>query len=378
MDKRNLKSIGKDISLLGFGCMRLPIKNDNTEDIDFQTGQEMVDTAIHAGVNYFDTAWGYHGGKSELFIGEALKKYNRDSFYLATKMPTWDILESIETAEDIFNKQLERCQVEYFDFYLAHNVTADTYPRVQNFKLYDFLHKKREQGFIRHLGFSFHDNCELFEKVLNDYEWEFSQIQLNYIDWTVTNAKRQYELITKKGIPVIVMEPVRGGSLASLNQEALDIFKSADLKRSPASWALRFAASLPNVMTVLSGMSTTDQVIDNINTFSNFTSLTDYEHQVILKAATSYNSSRFIPCTACCYCMKCPFGINIPRAFSIFNLYKSTGNRISFRNNNRTLTESEKAHNCTGCGACLSKCPQKIDIPKNMKEIADFTDTLFS
>jgi len=370
MKKRAFKDI--ELPLLGFGCMRLPKTSDNPEDIDYKTAEQMVDLAISRGVNYFDTAWGYHNGCSEPFVGHVLKKHKRESFYLATKMPTWNIVDSLATADNIFTEQQKRLQTNYFDFYLAHNLNADSYKNFENLNLYSLLKKKKEEGKVKHLGFSFHGHPSLLQDIVDKYEWDFAQIQLNYIDWETIDAKAQYDIISKNGIPIIVMEPLRGGSLASLNPEAIEILAQENPNASASSWALRFAASKENIITVLSGMSAISHVEDNIKTFSDFSPLSEREYEVLKEAEKSYNATRSIPCTACNYCMKCPFGVNIPRVFSIYNLYKSNGNKIAFNNNYRTLSTPEKASSCYKCGKCIKKCPQDIDIPTYMEEINEF------
>jgi predicted aldo/keto reductase-like oxidoreductase len=375
MEKRIVPSLKAEVSLLGFGCMRMPLVQKDKPDIDCALGQKMVDRAFESGVNYFDTAWMYHQGLSESFIGEALSKYPRESFYLATKMPAW-MASSEAEVEGIFSQQLRKCKTEYFDFYLAHNVSRENFKRLQELKIYEFLEKKKAQGKIRRLGFSFHDNPEVLEEVASAYPWEFAQIQLNYVDWETLDAKRQYEILTQRKIPVIVMEPVRGGALASLNEQALGILKKADPQASAASWALRFAASLPNVLTVLSGMSDLRQVEDNLVTFRDFRPLSGAEAAVLQEAAAAYRASGTIACSGCRYCMPCPAGVDIPRVFAIYNHYKAQGEDrmapIVFRNTYITLLETEKAHNCAECGQCESHCPQGIKIPARMKDIAAF------
>jgi predicted aldo/keto reductase-like oxidoreductase len=375
MEKRKISSLDAEVSLLGFGCMRLPLVQKDKPDIDYRLGQEMVDRAFESGVNYFDTAWMYHQGLSETFIGGALSKYPRESFYLATKMPSW-LAASEAEVEKIFSEQLRKCKTEYFDFYLAHNLSRGNFKRFQELKIYEFLAKKKEEGKIRRLGFSFHDNPEILEKVASAYPWEFAQIQLNYVDWETLDARRQYEILTQRNIPVIVMEPVRGGALASLNEKALGILKEADPQASAASWALRFAASLPNVVTVLSGMSNPGQVEENLATFGNFRPLSETEQAVLGEAAAAYRASGTIACSGCRYCMPCPAGVDIPRVFAIYNHYKAQNDArmapIVFRNTYITLLETEKAHNCAECGQCETHCPQGIKIPGHMKDIAAF------
>jgi predicted aldo/keto reductase-like oxidoreductase len=375
MVKRHIDSLGVDVSLLGFGCMRFPVINNEYSKIDYPLAQKMIDRAFEMGVNYFDTAWPYHEKMSEVFVGEALAKYPRDRYFLASKMPTWEVFKSPrEDMEKIFSEQLEKCRVDYFDFYLVHSLDKEHLKNCRDYQMYEFLKKKKDEGKIRRLGFSFHDNPELLEEIVQSYAWDFAQIQLNYLDWEVLNAKRLYEYLTEKHIPVIVMEPVRGGSLAALSDKAAGLFKKADPQASISSWAIRFAASLPNVMTVLSGMSTLEQVEDNVRTLSDFKPLNEGEYQIINEAVAVYKASGTIPCTGCRYCTDCPQGVAIPRIFSHYNLYQIDKNKGAFANNYRSLLEREKAHNCVGCGLCMTHCPQQIKIPDFLKEIAAFAE----
>ncbi|MDR3278893.1 MAG: aldo/keto reductase [Synergistaceae bacterium] len=377
MEKRLFKGIGEEISTLGFGLMRLPLKSSSSRDIDFEMGRRMVDRAIEAGVNYFDTAWIYHEGASELFAGEAMSRHPRGSYHLATKMPVWE-LASRGDMERVFSEQLRKCRVDCFDFYLLHNIGGDTYDMALKYDVYEFLNKKKKEGYIRFLGFSVHDGPELLEKIANNWKWDFAQIQLNYIDWEALDARRQYEILESRGIPVVVMEPVRGGALANLGHEAEGILKRADPAASQASWAMRYAASLPGVITVLSGMSNPEQLEDNLKTMTNFRPLSDAERATLDEAAKIYRASGTIPCTACRYCMDCPSGVDIPRVFSIYNHYRMVLSSnpgiagIVFRNNYRTMSDIQRADSCVSCGNCVDLCPQGINIPGFMKEIAEF------
>jgi predicted aldo/keto reductase-like oxidoreductase len=372
MEKRHIASLGADVSLLGFGCMRLPLTGKDSSKIDYAVAQKMIDTAYKAGVNYYDTAWPYHEGASEVFVGDTMQKYPRESFYLATKMPTWEVVQSKGDVEKIFGEQFKKLKTDYIDFYLVHSLDDDHYQRFKKFDYYNFFMKQKEAGKIRHLGFSFHAGPELLEEVVKNYKWDFVQIQLNYLDWEMLNAQRFYEFLTTQKLPVIVMEPVRGGALAKLNDKAAGILKKADGKASLASWAIRFAASLPNVMTVLSGMSTPEQVEDNLAAMKPFKPLSDNEKKIVAEAAAAYKASGAVPCTGCRYCMDCPSGVDIPRLFSQYNYYKLSGKKDDFLNTYRYLKETERADKCINCGACVKLCPQSIDIPARMKEIAAF------
>ena len=388
MEMRKFKGIDKAISLLGFGLMRLPLLSqkqvgNQAGDIDYDLGLNMVARAIDAGVNYFDTAWMYHAGESEVFAGKALSRYPRDKFNLATKMPAW-LIESAGDLERIFSEQLKKCGVDYFDFYLMHDIGGKTYNMAIEYDVYEFLRKKKDEGRIKYIGFSLHDKADLLTEAVTKWDWDFVQIQINYIDWDTLDSKRQYEILAERGIPVIVMEPVRGGALSNLSGEAADILTRADANASQASWAIRYAASLPGVLTVLSGMTTMEQLEDNIKTLSDFQPISDEERSILDSVATEFRALEMIPCTSCRYCMDCPAGVDIPRVFGIYNYYMTINAvntaqaPISFRNRYRTLTESQQAHNCTECGKCVDRCPQGIDIPKSMNEIADTAAAVLS
>jgi predicted aldo/keto reductase-like oxidoreductase len=333
----------------------------------------MVDRAFKAGVNYFDTAWPYHEKMSEVFVGETLPKYPRDSYYLASKMPTWEVFKSpAEDMEHIFSEQLRKCKVDYFDFYLVHSLDVEHYKNMKQYRMYEFLKKKKDEGKIRRLGFSFHDHPDVLKEIVDNYKWDFVQIQLNYLDWEILKAKESYEILTERHIPVIVMEPVRGGALATLNDKAIGILKQAAPGASVASWAIRFAASLPNVMTVLSGMSSLEQVEDNLATIADFKPLNEAENKVLAEAVAAYRASGTIPCTGCRYCVDCPVGVDIPRIFSFYNLFQVNKDRGGFASGYRAISEKGQAHNCVACGQCMTHCPQGIKIPDRLKEIAAF------
>jgi predicted aldo/keto reductase-like oxidoreductase len=385
MERRIYKKTGESVSLLGFGMMRLPKPDPDKPDIDYELGQKMVDHAIARGINYFDTAYGYHDGKSEPFTGHALSKYKRDSFYLATKMPTWE-LKDPESAPRLLQTQLDRLKVDYIDFYLCHALSSfeDYTAKYEGLGAIDYLEKQKARGVIRKLGFSFHGEIADLEKMTERREWDFVQIQANYLDWDTQNAKGLYEILEQKGIPCIIMEPVRGGMLATLCEESLRILKDAEPGQSPASWAIRFAATLPNVFTVLSGMSTMEQLEDNINTLEHFKPLAERDYGILQKALAAFLDTGAIPCTGCRYCMDCPSGVDIPGVFAVYNkcaaahqLPLSFGDRETIRKSAKFFTAAyreipvkNRAHNCTGCKACMDHCPQSIKIPDQMKGIA--------
>ena len=368
MEYRTLRGTDEKVSLLGFGCMRRPRLDPDKPEIDYELGQKMVDYAYAHGVNYFDTAYPYHQGLSEPFIGAALKKYPRESYNLVTKLFIPALKEECDI-DRIFNEQLDRCKVDYFDFYLAHALNAERFELIERLHVFERLSEFKAQGKIRHIGFSFHDTPEVLERILAAHDWEFAQIQLNYLDWELQNAERQYELIEQKGIQCTIMEPVRGGMLAVLTPEAIECFKQADPNASAASWAIRFAASKKNVLTVLSGMTNLDHVTDNVNTIENFRPLTKEDEAVIESALAAYRKAVTIPCTGCRYCMDCPSGVDIPKVFAAYNRYATSRSRAMFDKLYLELAEVERAESCVACGSCLPKCPQHIDIPAKMKEI---------
>jgi predicted aldo/keto reductase-like oxidoreductase len=362
MDYRRYRDEEKYISLLGLGIMRMPYAREGRRFIDIKKGYEMVDYAIEAGINYFDTAYNYHGCTSEAFIGPALKRHGREKFNLATKMPVW-MLNSREEMRLIFEEQLQKCCVDYFDFYLVHNFSSKNMRKEEELGVYEFLRKKKREGRIRRLGFSMHDTAQTFRAALDKYDWDFAQLQINYLDWEGQNVKAHYELADSRKLPVIVMEPVRGGVLAALCPEALEILEQAAPDKSPASWAIRFAASLPNVLVVLSGMSSLEQMEDNVSTVSPLVPLSGAEEKTIAKALDIWRRSGAIPCTACRYCMECPSGVDIPKVFAVYNAHHTSPRGVYLGLDYRVLGEAGQAHHCTGCGRCVRLCPQGLDIP---------------
>lgn len=374
MQKRSF--LGEEISLLGMGCMRLPRLDPEKPAIDWARAKELIDRAYLGGVNYFDTAYMYHDGESERFVGEALSAYPRESFHVATKMPVW-MAKSREDVETIFQNQLKNLRVSYFDFYLVHNISHEHKPMFDKYGVYDFLLEKKREGLIRHLGFSCHDTPEYIDAFCEAHPaFEFAQIQLNYLDWTMQRAGESYEVLRRRGMPVIVMEPVRGGLLARPCEAAQEILKRAAPDRSMASWAVRYAASLDGVMTVLSGMSTEEQVQDNLTTLSDFTPLSAAEREALARATEAFNVSRLIPCTSCRYCMDCPKGVDIPGAFSRYNLYAMYGDAKAYKESLAKLDEAARETHCVACGRCKRNCPQGIDIPAMLQKIHEIAESL--
>jgi len=362
---------------LGFGLMRLPEKDGK---IDLNTVCGMVDKYMSAGLNYFDTAYVYHGGRSEVAARECVvKRYPRDSFCLATKLPAWQI----KTADDrdrIFNEQCERAGVDYFDFYLLHSIEeGGNYDTYEKYDCFEWGLQKKREGRIKHFGFSFHGSPALLEKVLDDHpEVEFVQIQLNYTDWDnpVIASGRLYEILRERGIPIVVMEPVKGGSLANPIPKVLEMFSAARPGASPASWALRFVGSLPGVMTILSGMSNDAQVADNAATFTNFEPLSEKEQSVIKQAREIMLGTPTIGCTACRYCCDgCPMRIQIPDIFSLVNtvrVYKEGWRANNYYNSH--IAPVSRAADCIACGQCEGVCPQHLPIIELLREASEQFD----
>ena len=360
---------------LGFGLMRLP-QNGGAVDVDGV--KRMVDAYMESGFNYFDTAYVYHGGNSERVIKEALvDHYPRESFYLATKLPAW-VMNGPEDWDRIFGEQLEKCGVEYFDFYLLHSLEdGKNYDLYEKYDCFRWAVEKKEQGKIRHFGFSYHGTPELLEQVLDRHpEVEFVQIQLNYADWNnqVVQSGRLYEILHRRGIPMIVMEPVKGGMLANLQPELEELLKAVRPEASAASWALRFVGSLDGVMTILSGMSSEEQMEDNLNTFRHFEPLSEQEQQVIQTVVKKMQDKPLIQCTSCRYCCDgCPMSIHIPDIFRALNtarLYPGD-NRPKMFYKNLVGAGSGRAGDCIGCGQCESVCPQHLPVIELLKEAAD-------
>lgn len=368
---------GEKLSALGFGTMRLPTVNGNDPDIDEKAAAEMFDYAIKNGVNYFDTAWGYHSGNSEIATGKILKNYPRDSFFLASKFPGYD-LANMPKVREIFPKQLEKCQVDRFDFYLIHNVcelNIDQYLDPQ-YGIMDYLLEQKKSGKIVHLGFSAHGEIPVMKRFLEAYGqyMEFCQIQLNWLDWTFQHAKEKAELLGEYNLPVWVMEPVRGGKLANLSETYAARLRELRPDESIAAWAFRFVQSLPGVGVTLSGMSNMEQVKDNIRTFESDKPLTDAEMAALLGIADDMTQKGALPCTACRYCTShCPQGLDIPELIRLYNEHALTGGGFIAPMALAAYPEEKKPTACVGCRSCEAVCPQQIKISEAM---ADFSKRL--
>ena len=364
---------------LGFGLMRLPRLDPNDEGcIDLEQTKQMVDTFLQRGFTYFDTAWMYCAFKSENAVKEALtSRHPRESYTLATKLHA-AYIHSLDDRDAIFNTQREKTGVEYFDYYLLHDVGAEHYEIYKKYDCFAWIAEKKRQGLIKHMGFSFHDTAEVLDKILTEHpEMEFVQLQINYLDWDSegVQSRKCYEVATKHGKPVIVMEPVKGGTLAKLPAAAEALLRQADPGASIPSWAVRFAASLPNVKMVLSGMSSTEQLLDNTGYMQDFAPLTQQEQAVIAQVVDIINASIAIPCTGCSYCTEgCPMHIAIPKYFSLYNAEIQELKEKDFTSQGTyygNLTQTfGKASDCIACGQCESVCPQHLPIIENLKRVA--------
>lgn len=364
---------GLKLSLLGFGTMRLPLLEDK-KTIDEEHFKKMVHYGAENGINYYDTAWPYHNSLSEIVTGKVLKDFKRDSFYLATKYPGHQISAAYDPAA-VFEKQLEKCGVDHFDFYLLHNVyekSIDVYED-ERWGIIDYFIRQKKAGRIRHLGFSSHGQYEFLEDFLNKWgkEMEFCQIQLNSLDWTLQEGERKYELLKGAGLPVWVMEPLRGGKLAAYDDESTKKLLALRPGRSMASWSLSFLQRLDGVGMILSGMSDMSQMIDNISTFEKDISLTDEETAALMEVMEGLKDS--VPCTACRYCCKgCPAQIDIPRVIGLYNEAR-VAHSMNLRMTVDSMKDGSRPQDCIACGSCVKICPQNIDIPEVMK---DFTSQL--
>lgn len=364
---------------LGFGLMRLPKLDPNDwASVDIELTKKLVDYFIEQGFTYFDTAWMYCGFNSESAIKEALvDRYPRDKYTLATKLHG-GFFNTVEGMDEIFNEQLRKTGVSYFDYYLLHDIGEDHYKKYTEFKSFDWLVKKKEAGLVKHIGFSYHDGADLLDRVLTEHpEMEFVQLQINYLDWEseAIQSRRCYEVCVKHNKPVVVMEPVKGGTLANVPEKVTELFESYDASMSVPSWAIRFAASQPNVKMVLSGMGNMDMMKDNTSYMKDFKPLTEDELKLVFKARDIINESIAIPCTGCAYCVDgCPKKIAIPKYFSLYNAEKQefAGKGFTPQGEYYTrLTENfGKASECIGCGRCEKVCPQHLPIREDLKLVA--------
>lgn len=366
---------GKKLSALGFGTMRLPLIDGDDKKIDEEKVAEMFDYAIKNGVNYFDTAYGYHGGNSEIVTGKVLNRYPRDSYYIATKFPGYDV-RNMDKVKTIFPEQLEKTGMDYFDFYLIHNVCERNIEQYLDPKygIYNYLLEQKKNGKIHHLGFSVHGTYETMERFLAAYGegMEFCQIQLNYVDWDFQDAKEKIELLKEYKIPVWVMEPVRGGKLAKLDEKYEAALREMRPDESTAAWAFRFIQTIPEVVVTLSGMSEFEQVKENIEIFSESKELSGKELSALLDIAEEMTSVNSVPCTACRYCTsQCPMELDIPTLLELYNEFNFTGGGFLAPMRINAMPEEKRPSACIGCQGCESLCPQGIEISKAMADFAE-------
>lgn len=367
---------GKKLSALGMGNMRLPVFDGDDNRIDVDTAREMIAYCMETGINYYDTAYGYHGGNSELVVGQLLKEYDRNSFYLASKFPGYD-LSNMPKVKEIFEEQLEKCQVEYFDFYMFHNVCEMNIDQYLDPKygIFDYLMEQKENGRIKHLGFSAHGDIECITRFLEAYGeyMEFGQLELNYFDYKFQDAKGKVELLDKWNIPVWVMEPVRGGQLAELPEDAAAKLKEARPDEDVPAWAFRFLQSIPNVTVTLSGMSNMQQLKANIDTYAENKPLDENEMELILSIADEMISKTTVPCTGCHYCIsKCPKELDIPFLLKQYNesMVAGAGDFIAPMAL-ASVAKDKQPECCIGCRSCEKVCPQSIRISEELKKFAE-------
>lgn len=366
IDRRMIPQFGCEISRLGYGGMRFP---KNGDEVDVEEAVKLLRKAYDMGVNYFDTAVVYHKGESEKIFGKAFEIYDRSSYYLADKMSIW-VCKDEQEMKDLFERQLKTLKTDYIDFYLVHSLNRNHYQKVKEFHCVEFLQEMKRQGKIKHLGFSFHDTYPVFTQILNDYDWDFVQIQLNYLDWQNQGAEQLYRELEKRNLPCMVMEPVRGGYLATLDEQRAKPFLEMEPNRSIASWAIRWVESLPQVTVVLSGMSDMAQLEDNVAMMTNFEPMNEKELEAVAKVVEEIRKVNDIPCTGCRYCMDCPMGVDIPEIFAIYSRLKIFGKDKSFVEDYKEVMENGNgAEHCVGCQQCMNHCPQSIEIPDKLAMI---------
>lgn len=366
IDRRMIPQFGCEISRLGYGGMRFP---KNGDEVDVEEAVKLLRKAYDMDVNYFDTAVVYHKGESEKIFGKAFEIYDRSSYYLADKMSIW-VCKDEQEMKDLFERQLKTLKTDYIDFYLVHSLNRNHYQKVKEFHCVEFLQEMKRQGKIKHLGFSFHDTYPVFTQILNDYDWDFVQIQLNYLDWQNQGAEQLYRELEKRNLPCMVMEPVRGGYLATLDEQRAKPFLEMEPNRSIASWAIRWVESLPQVTVVLSGMSDMAQLEDNVAMMTNFEPMNEKELEAVAKVVEEIRKVNDIPCTGCRYCMDCPMGVDIPEIFAIYSRLKIFGKDKSFVEDYKEVMENGNgAEHCVGCQQCMNHCPQSIEIPDKLAMI---------
>ena len=383
MQYRKMGSLDWEVSALGFGAMRLPSRRFSLMGADFEESQRIIRYGIDRGINYIDTAWPYHLGESEKILGEILKDGYREKVKLVTKLPMF-LVRRTEDFERFLNQQMKRLQTDFLDIYLFHSMNAGAFEKMKRLGLIDKMEEAQRQGRIGHIGFSFHDTQPVFREIIDYYDWDMTQIQYNYMDTAIQATTDGLEYAHSKGIAVVVMESVKGGTLANPPAEAVEVMDSSSVQRTPVDWALQFIWNKPEVATVLSGMSNMQQVVENCDSAerSGINSLSGEENEVIDRLAGIYRKKILVPCTACEYCMPCPHGVNIPQNFAILNalsLEQSGIRRFQTRRSYRKLVGNPDQVNknnpngngaiCTECGVCVEKCPQEINIPVELEKV---------
>ena len=367
------RSFTKDnikVSALGFGCMRFPILDNDSSKIDEEKTIEMIRYAVDHGVNYIDTAYTYHQGNSEYMVGKALKDGYREKVHLATKLPSW-LINSYEDFNKYLNEQLEKLDTEHIDFYLLHTLNREYWDKIKGLGVLKFVEEAKRSGRVKYVGFSFHDELDIFKDIIDSYDWDFCQIQLNYVDRNYQAGEEGVRYAYKKGISVVIMEPIKGGKLTNPSDEIKSIWDLNDIKRTPPEWALRWVLNHKEVSVLLSGMTTLDQVKENIETVSNApaNSLTEKEIQLIDKVTNIYNEKVKVGCTGCEYCLPCEENVSIPNIFQIYNDLYVFGTEIASRKTYKSYVEKGKdASRCIECGKCESICPQNIEIRDYLKD----------
>lgn len=359
----------ENVSVLGFGCMRFPTKDGK---IDEALSTDMIEYAISKGINYFDTAYPYHNGESEPFLGKVLEKHRKDIF-LATKLPSW-LIKSREDMNRIFNEQLKRLKTSYVDFYLVHALNKNYFKNLKENGLFEFLDSIKSSGKAKHIGFSFHDSLDVFKEIVDSYPWEFCQIQYNYLDTNYQAGIEGLEYAYNKGLGIAIMEPLRGGKLASnIPDDIQQLWDSSETKRTPVEWALKYLWNDPRVSVVLSGMSDFSHITDNIKYAETSlpNSLTDEDNALINKVKYAYKSKIKVNCTDCKYCMPCPVGVNIPRNFELLNNASLFNNIESCSKSYNSMDDKSKAESCIKCGKCEKVCPQSIEIRCKLEEVSN-------
>lgn len=370
MQYRKMTKDNIELSQLGFGCMRFPTIDGDSGKIDKKLSTEMLHYAIDNGVNYIDTAYPYHQGTSEKFVGEALEGGYREKVYLASKLPVW-LTDEYEDFEKYLDEQLENLKTDRIDFYLLHALSRERFDKIVDLKIFDFLEEAKRKGKIKYAGFSFHDELDVFKEIVDSYDWDFCQIQLNYMDRDYQAGLEGLKYASGRDISVVIMEPIKGGKLARSSEEVQKIWDLEDKNRSASEWALRWLYNLPEVGVVLSGMSTMDHVVENVKTASEagVGSLNEKELDLIDQVTELYNKNVKVGCTSCEYCLPCPQDVSIPDIFELYNNIYVYGTEEESKKSYERMIELEKdVSKCIECGACESNCPQHLEIINFLKD----------